>query len=54
MAKKETKIQESKSFKVISPFKDKNTQEVYNIGDTFEADAKRAKELEGFIDEPGE
>ena len=51
MSKKETKKVESKNYKVISPFKDKNTQEVYNIGDTYETDDKRAVELNGYIEE---
>ncbi|MFJ5625443.1 hypothetical protein ACIQD3_22700 [Peribacillus loiseleuriae] len=41
----------SKEFKVIQTFKDKNTFEVFTIGDAYEADAKRARELKGYIEE---
>ncbi|MFS0820762.1 hypothetical protein [Bacillus sp. 1P02SD] len=50
MAKKKVDVEEM-TYKVISPFRDKSTQEVYNIGDTYEADEKRAAELKGYIDE---
>lgn len=48
----EEQVEEKVSaFKVIQSFKDKNTLEVYAIGDTYEADSKRLKELQskGFI-----
>jgi len=51
VAKKETKKVESKNYKVISPFKDKYTEKLYNIGDTYETDDKRAVELNGYIEE---
>ena len=56
MAKKEIeKVEiekvESNQYKVISPFQDKNTKEIYNIGDTYEADDKRAAELSEYIEE---
>lgn len=40
-----------KEYRVIQVFRDKNTLEYYGVGDTYEADAKRANELEGYIGE---
>lgn len=50
--KKDDKV----SYKVIQAFKDKNTLDVYAIGDFYEADAKRLKELQskGFIEKEEE
>ena len=40
-------------YKVIQAFRDKNTFEVYAIGDVYEAESKRIKELQslGFLGE---
>jgi hypothetical protein len=52
MAKKtEKNVVNKVDYKVISPFRDKNTLEVYNIGDIYAADEKRASELKGYINE---
>lgn len=33
---------------VIKKFRDKHSKKVYNVGQTFEGDNKRIKELQGF------
>ena len=42
-----------KEYKVIQPFRDKDTLEVYIVGDVYEAESKRIKELQslGFLGE---
>lgn len=42
-----------KEYKVVKAFKDKNTSDIYASGDSYEADAKRLKELQkkGYIEE---
>lgn len=49
-------VAKKKLFKVIQTFNDKFTHERYEIGDFYEADAKRLKELQskGFIEEVNE
>lgn len=42
-----------KRCEVIQRFRDKNTQEIFNIGDIYEGEAKRIKELQsmGYLSE---
>jgi hypothetical protein len=47
MAKKK----EKPTYQVVSPFQDKYSKQVYNVGDVYQADSTRAKELKGYIKE---